>query len=65
MSNPILFFSDRRSPPAVIEKLPQFLIPQENLEEIGYQNTLEEAAVGFDVFEMADYLEYEFKRQIK
>ena len=26
----------------------QFLIPQENLEEIGYQNTLEEAAVGFE-----------------
>ena len=26
----------------------QFLIPQENLEEIGYGNTLEEAAVGFE-----------------
>ncbi len=40
-----------------VTELTQFLIPQDNLEDIGYQNTLEEAAIGFDEEEFEECFE--------
>ncbi len=40
-----------------VTELTQFVINRENLEDIGYRNTLEEAAMGFDEEEFEEYFD--------